>query len=248
MEENNWQTIWNKRNTQINNFDMLSDKQIILELKRLNGYDVTESKITYEAFIEEFDNIIKYLNLNLNRFQTGGGINSVFEVGCGCGANLYYFLKLGLKVGGIDYSESLINILKRVSAFKNIRECICDEAINMPTNIKYDDILSTSVFHYFYNLKYAESVLEKMLDKTRFSLGIVNIHDEDKKKDFLDFRRKLTPNYDERYKGLPKLFYNKEFFVQFAKNHNLKIEFVDFQLKGFWDTPYIYNCFMYKIN
>ena len=72
MEENNWQTIWNKRNTQINNFDMLSDKQIILELKRLDGYDVSESKITYEAFIEEFDNIIKYLNLNLNRFQTGG--------------------------------------------------------------------------------------------------------------------------------------------------------------------------------
>lgn len=71
MEENNWQTIWNKRNTQINNFDMLSDKQIILELKRLNGYDVTESKITYESFIEEFDNIIKYLNLNLKRFQTG---------------------------------------------------------------------------------------------------------------------------------------------------------------------------------
>ena len=159
---------------------------------------------------------------------------------------MYLFNKLGIKIGGIDYSRALIEILKKVPTLQNMCECICDEAINMPVYIKYDAVISTGVFHYFYDLQYAESVLQKMLEKSIKVIGVLNIHDEDKKEDFLEFRRQLTPNYDELYKGLPKLFYSKDFFITFAKENHLKIQFTDSELEGFWDNPYIYNCFMYK--
>ena len=128
----------------------------------------------------------------------------------------------------------------------NLRECICDEAKNIPIKIKYDAVFSTSVFHYFSDLDYAKIVLEKMLAKANKSLGVLHIHDKTKEKEFTEFRRNLTPNYDERYKGLPNLFYEKNFFTQFATDNNLKIEFVDCELKGYWNNPYVYNCFMYR--
>ncbi len=146
----------------------------------------------------------------------------------------------------MDYSEALIKILRTVPTLENMRECICDEAINMPVDVKYDAVLSSGVFHYFYDLKYADSVLTKLLQKANASIGILNIHDSEKEEKFLNFRRQLTPNYDEHYKGLPKLFYSKNFFKNFAEKNNLKITFTESYLDGFWDNPYIYNCFMYK--
>ena len=245
MVENNWQSIWNKRSTDYNNFSALDDKQIVLELKRLDGFDISESAPTYEAFSKEIDKTVEYLFTSPRR---GGVVDkSIFEVGCGSGVNLYLFHKAGFEVGGIDYSDALIKILKTVPTLENLRECICDEAINMPVNVTYDAIVSTSVFHYFYNLEYAEIVLKKMLQKANESIGILHIHDSEKEEEFLNFRRKLTPNYDERYKGLPNLFYSKEFFKNFAEKNNLKIEFTESFLDGFWNNPYIYNCFMYKV-
>lgn len=154
--------------------------------------------------------------------------------------------KAGFEVGGMDYSDALIKILKTVPTLENLRECICDEAINMPVDVKYDAVLSSGVFSYFYDLKYAETVLEKMFQKSNESIGILHIHNSEKEKEFLNFRRQLTPNYDERYKGLPNLFYSKNFFTNFAEKNNLKIKFTESFLDGFWNNPYIYNCFMYK--
>ena len=243
MIENNWQKIWNKRATNIDNLAVIDENQLILELKHLDGFDIS-STITSADFIEEYEETKKYLELHDSE------IKSFFEVGCGCGANLYMFKNLTrggvIYLGGIDYSEALINILKRVPTLENLTECICDEAKNIPTEIKYDAVFSTSVFHYFKGLDYAKIVLEKMLAKANKSLGIINIHDKSKENEFMEFRRKLTPNYDEHYKGLPKLFYDKKFFTTFAKENNLKIEFVESNLKGFWDNPFVFNCFMYR--
>ena len=242
MIENNWQKIWDKRATNFDDLAKLNKNQLIFELKRLDGFDIS-STITAQAFIEEVEETKKYLELQ-------GEIKSVFEVGCGCGVNLYMYKNItkrgGVYLGGIDYSENLINILKRVPTLENLRECICDEAKNIPTDIKYDAVFSTGVFHYFYDLDYAKIVLEKMLAKANKSLGVLHIHDKARELEFINFRRKLTPNYDERYKGLPNLFFDKNFFIQFAKDNNLKIEFVDCNLKGYWNNSYCYNCFMYK--
>lgn len=41
-------------------------------------------------------------------------VNSVYEVGCGSGANLYLLKNRGIQVGGIDYSRSLVDTAKKI--------------------------------------------------------------------------------------------------------------------------------------
>ncbi len=69
MVENNWQTIWNKRKTDYNNFSVLDDKQIAMELRRLDGFDISESAITYEAFVKEANKTVEYLFTSPRRGQ-----------------------------------------------------------------------------------------------------------------------------------------------------------------------------------
>ena len=135
--------------------------------------------------------------------------------------------------------------MKHVISETDLLECYCDEAINLPTDIVYDSVLSNGVFHYFPDVKYAENVLEKMLKKARQSIGILDIHDIEKKEAFMEYRINNTPDYKERYKDLPKLFYRKEFFQEFANKHNLKIVFEKSTVEGYWNNEFIFNCFMY---
>ena len=53
-----------------------------------------------------------------------------------------------------------------------------------------------------------------MLEKSQKVIAVLHIHDKSKEEEFLKARRQITPNYDERYAGLPKLFYDKEFFIE----------------------------------
>lgn len=39
---------------------------------------------------------------------------SAFEVGCGCGPNLLLMQERGLSVGGMDYSEGLVQSAKKI--------------------------------------------------------------------------------------------------------------------------------------
>ena len=61
----------------------------------------------------------------------------------------------------------------------------------------------------------------------------------------MEYRINNTPDYKERYKDLPKLFYRKEFFQEFANKHNLKIVFEKSTVEGYWNNEFIFNCFMY---
>ena len=97
--ENNWQKIWNKRATNFDNLATLDDKTLILELKRLDGFDIS-STIPVESFIEEYEETKKFLELC-------DEIKSVFEVGCGCGANLYMFKNLTKGGGNISWRYRL---------------------------------------------------------------------------------------------------------------------------------------------
>lgn len=100
MIENNWQKIWNKRATNIDNLAAIDENQLILELKHLDGFDIS-STITSADFIEEYEETKKYLELHDSE------IKSVFEVGCGCGANLYMFKNLTKGGGNISWRHRL---------------------------------------------------------------------------------------------------------------------------------------------
>lgn len=239
---NNWKNIWAKRSA---NFDILCNgdvKDIFLELKRNNGFDVIGDGLSYEALLEQYQKTKELLSKE-NGSEESQVINSVYEIGCGSGANLYLFERDGIRCGGIDYSESLIEIAKKVLKTEDI---CCGEAIEVPVSNTYDAILSNSVFSYFEDEKYASRVLEKMYQKSNYSIGIIDIHDVEKESAFLKYRKESVPDYEERYKNLPKLFYNKSFFEKFAEEHNMDITFTDSEMDGYWNNEFVFNCYFYK--
>jgi len=75
---------------------------------------------------------------------------------------------------------------------------------------------------------------------------LIDIHDADKEEEFLAYRRAAIPDYDERYKGLGKLFYRRSFFEDFARAHDLRIEFPAIEMEGYWNTPFVFHVFLYR--
>ena len=120
------------------------------------------------------------------------------------------------------------------------------EAADIPTEEKYDAVYSCGVFSYFPDHAYATRVLERMLEKSRYAVGITELHDRAKRQDYLAFRHANIPNYDERYEGLGRLFFRREFFEDFAREHDLRIVFPALQMADYWNTPFIFTCFMYR--
>lgn len=236
-----WHEIWERRYTDVD-LALGGVRDVFLELKRLDGWDSTGDMLTYEQFYEQYIQIRNELEFSA---KTGRHIiKSIFEVGCGSGPNLYLFQEEGIQVGGIDYSHSLIKVAQTV--LKDPVELLCDEAVNLPESITYDSVLSNSVFSYFDSCEYAEEVLEKMYRKANYSIGILDIHDINKKKSFVEYRKAIDKDYEEKYKELPKFFYDKVFFLKFAEKHNMNIRFSTEGMGDYWNNDFVFHCYMTK--
>ncbi len=229
-----WKKIWDEKRVGKQVTLNGDAESVLLELKRCSGFDV-DGELTFEAFYEQYEEIRDHLRKN-------GQISSVYEIGCGSGANLYLFERENYVCGGIDYSSGLTAVARKVLGTEDI---LCADAAEVPTDILYDAVFSNSVFSYFDTVGYAERVLEKMYEKSRHSIGLMDIHDVNKKEAFTAYRRQIIRDYDERYRDLPKLFYPREFFVDFAQKHHMDIEFMESHLKGYWNNQFVYSCYMY---
>lgn len=238
--KNEWKRIWDKKEFTSDGHKDLED--LFMQMKIADGYDALgELKITYADFKAQFDDMFRHLTDNGNGKTIQPG--SAFEVGCGCGPNLLLMQDRGLTVGGMDYSEGLIQ-----SARKYIRtdDLTVGEAKDLLTEPRYDLVFSKGCFCYFESEDYVEQVMKLMLEKANFSIGILDLFDEEKEEEFLAYRRKHIENYDEKYKGLGKLFISRDFFARFAKRENLDITFTQTNLAGYWNNEFIFNVFMHK--
>ena len=233
--DNKWRAIWNRRKPGTGKLSG-NWEDIFLELKRLNGYDVMGEGISLDAFLDEYAQTKELLRLTND--------SSVFEVGCGTGANLYLMQRDGMTVGGTDYAEGLIETARTV--ISSPVELYAGEADAISVDQKHDAIFASGVFPYFPNDDYAVHVLNLMREKSRGPIGIMGLHDIEKREDYLAFRRANIPNYDELYKGLQRHFYTHSLFTDYASAHGLRIAFPSMELKGYWNTPFIFNCFMYR--
>lgn len=81
--QNEWKNLWNKRHGELDKIEKGDVRKTFLELKRSAGFDVV-NELTYEALYEQY--VETKRNLNKGRQE---GIQSVYEVGCGAGANLF---------------------------------------------------------------------------------------------------------------------------------------------------------------
>lgn len=238
--ENNWKGLWANRSADEAVLRGGDAKQIFLELKRSDGFDVVEGGIPYESLLGQYQEMKERLSRPL---PEGTALQSVYEVGCGSGANLFLFENDGLRTGGIDYSPKLASCAKQVLHTVDIH---CDEASQLPESPKYDAVISVSVFGYFSGEKYAETVLEKMCRKANYSIGILELADAEKEAAYTAYRKKLIPDYEQRYRGLPRQFYSKEFFQSFARRHGMDIQIVPMDMEGYWNSQFYFDCYLYK--
>lgn len=240
MVENNWKAIWSGRSADENILRSGDPRKIFMELKRSNGFDVVKNGIHYESFLEQYRGMKERLSRPL---PEDCGIRSVYEVGCGSGANLFLLEGEGMACGGIDYSPALLGCAKQVLHTADIR---CDEACELPEKPEYDAVISVSVFGYFTDPGYAEKVLEKMCRKAKYAVGILELADAEKKEAYIAYRKELIPNYEERYKGLPRLFYHRAFFEEFARRHDLDVVISPMTMKDYWNSQFFFDCYLYK--
>lgn len=236
---NQWKQIWEKRSFDYDVLQQNDVRQTFLALKRSDGFDLMDGSLTLDAMIRQHEDIKTMLS------KTAGaeGIQSVYEVGCGSGANLLLFEQDGMTCGGVDYSEALTTVAARVLRTDDI---ICAEAIETPAEPVYDAVFSNSVFGYFADTDYAARVLEIMYAKAKYAIGLIDVHDIEKKDAYTAYRRANIEDYDERYKDLHKLFYSREFFEQFAETHNMDICIQESRVEGYWNNEFVFNCFLYK--
>lgn len=233
--ENDWKNIWNNKTANLK--EKNTEFEVFSELKRADGFDVAveNEEIYYRSFYDEW---IAFYEL-INKFATTP-IESVYEVGCGSGVNLYMFRNRGIKrVGGIDYSASLIMNAKKII---DSRDIVVGEAINIPEKPQYDLVMSESVFQYFSNLEYASTVLKRMLSKSNGIVYLGEIHDSKYENELIGYRRRTIKNYDMIYKGLSKQFYSKEWIENIAGNR--KVIFTEVNNSEYLNGKYLFNCFI----
>lgn len=238
--QNNWKALWGRRTAEMGILRDGDPRKVFLELKRSDGFDVVEGGISYETFLTQYRQMKERLSRGLPQGET---LRSVYEVGCGSGANLFLLEHDGITCGAIDYSESLLGCAKQVLRTADIR---CDEACELPVEPKYDAVISVSVFGYFTDESYAEAVLEKMCQKANYTVGILELADLEKKEAYIAHRKRIIPNYEERYKGLPRQFYSKAFFEAFARAHDMEIELMPVDMKDYWNSQFYFDCYLYK--
>jgi SAM-dependent methyltransferase len=232
---NNWHEIWNKR-------VMISPNQTkdisLQDLLIADGFDTGAGKLNSLKNWEEYVNLISQ-KIDL------APRDSIFEIGCGSGAFLYLWFQEGHLVEGIDYSENLISLAKRVMKGMNFR---VSEAINVNTNEKFDVVVSNGVFHYFKDYAYAKEVIERMMMKARKTVAILEIPDLALKEESENARRTAYPEgeYDRKYKGLNHLHYDREWFTEFSDKFGYKTEIFGQNIKEYANSRFRFNVVIKK--
>lgn len=226
--KNNWKDIWENRVSVV-------EQKSHTDLLIANGYDNERSQLRSENLKEGQSYYWKLINLNDD--------DSMYEVGCGCGAFLYPLYN-NHNIGGIDLSQNLIDV-----ANENLPsgEWSQGEASDLKIYPKYDHVVSFGCFLYFPSYEYAEKTLLKMIKKANKTISIYELPDINYKEECENMRRITTPNYNSDYQGLKHLYYSKNWFIEFAKKYNFHLTIFDQCIPNYKNSKYRF-CVILKPN
>lgn len=140
---------------------------------------------------------------------------SILDYGSGNGLFASYFLKKVKKVYCYDISRNAIEVGKL-----KFKEIFFIRKIKL--NSRYDHVICSSVFQY---LSYKEAIkLLKFFNKiSKKSFFIIDISNLEKKVEHLMFRKKFILN--SKYSLPNHTYFNKDFFINFAKKNSLSVTF-----------------------
>ena len=231
---NNWHRVWSKRSVPESGSGSILEKLISAD-----GFD------SPLGLMEEKD-WRDYVSLLANRIQIIKD-ESIFEVGCGAGAFLYPFYKLGHKVSGIDYSKELINIATGAMpvAMDSLLEM---EAISIKNEPQYDVIFANHVIHYFPKLDYVKDVMNIIFKKAKRVIAISGIPNAAMKNESEKMRKGLLTDeaYELKYKDLEILYFDKGWFEVIAEKSGFSVEFFKHEMPGFAQNQYRFDCVFVK--
>lgn len=226
----NWQEIWNKRRLGIG-------ENILQQLIEADGFDSGAGTIG----VRQWQAYVSWIKEKLGVQPQ----DTLYEAGCGSGAFLYLFYQANHRVGGLDYSAPLIDIARNIMPEMDFKTLSME---NMETQAQYDIVVSNSVFQYFPTLAYAEDIVEKMLNKARRKIAILDVNELRYKKRAEAIRRGSLPKdeYERKYCGLHHRFFERSFFVKLAKRHRCQIEIFDQHIKAYQNAQFRFNLIMEK--
>ncbi|MCX2450081.1 class I SAM-dependent methyltransferase [Pedobacter sp. PLR] len=115
---------------------------------------------------ETFGNIDIYLFDQLAK-GTYDECNAILDAGCGTGRNLFYFLKSGAEVFGIDQNPEAISQLRslasqfsHINAEENFKVSAVEKLPFEPE--RFDLVISSAVLHFAENLEHFKAMLDSM--------------------------------------------------------------------------------------
>jgi SAM-dependent methyltransferase len=232
-----WKQIWENRNLEP---ITASDSNLLQKLICADGFDGGggSSHITTQSWLAYIATIKHEL--------AAGENDSFFEVGCGSGAILYPLRQAGHPVGGLDWSETLI---AKAAEILPGAELTASEAATLPVLPAYDHVIANSMFFYFPHFDYAAQVLNRMYQKARKGVAILDVPDLQTKNRLEAQRRSACADYDRKYKNLQHLYYPQSWFLEFAeRQRSAKIVISRQNIAGYGYNGLRFNCFILKNN
>lgn len=212
-----WQGVWLRKGTAIH-FPTLH----LLDLVRIDGFDTAWTPTSENEWLKAVDFARKDLGLKRGM--------SLLEVGCGCGAFLYPLWRKGVRVSGVDFSETMIAVAETVMPGADFRHA---EARQLPfADGAFDRVASNGAFFYFPNRSYASRAFAQMVRVLKpGGRGLILLINDKAKKAFAERRRRELAGgrakFKEHYRNLPHLYYDKDWFARIALKHGLSYEIRD---------------------
>lgn len=230
-----WQRIWENKGKSA------KVKLGLADLIAIDGYDTATGYFPTKDWLD----MIKAVEMKVGLEKD----QAICEIGCGAGAFLSSLYQKGyVNISGIDYSENLINICRKVIPCGDFRVA---EARKLPFAMgRFDVVLSNGVFFYFPDLEYAEASIKEIIRilKSNGKAAILDINDLAKKEEYEQFKRDKVgfTEYERLYKDLPQLFYSKTWLGKISNKYNLEYELCDQSISGYESSRFRFNFYFSK--
>ena len=167
----------------------------------------------------------------------------MFEVGCGAGAYLFELHQAGCEVAGLDASSALLHYAQEV--MPRGRRLLA-EADDLDPCEPFDFVVACGVFLYFPSLDYSREVLDRMVQKARHGVMILDVPDLAKRDEAMAPRRRMAGEevYAQKYEGLNHLYFDKAWFeTNLAALGVRRMRIEDQQIQGYANSTYRFNVF-----
>jgi len=220
---NQWKELWKNR---VNHTDEPLAQETLL---KLNGYDGKQSDLNPNNLGKAQQHFERVMDL-----QRG---ESIYEIACGAGAFMWRWRSQQFHtIGGCDISANLIGYA--TEALPQGHWSVAD-ATSFPVD-RWDHVVSFGLCMYLPKDE-MYTMLNRMIMKAKRSISLYDIPDLAKKQGCEDERRKLIPDYDERYKELNHFYHSKEELAAYLESLGLDYEIYDQDIPGYENAKWRFN-------